>query len=167
MTSATQKSTRIPLPALLGIVEDALWADFQDDLVEAGYGDIRPGHGCVFRFIGEDGMRLTELAGLADMTKQSVGEVVDDLVDRGYIERIPDPQDRRAKLIRLTARGEEAQGIGFGLFGKQEERWGERYGSDRLAQLRELLEEIVATEAPEAAPELAHHQLAPPDLAKA
>ncbi len=160
MTSAIPKSARIPLPALLGVVEDALWADFQNDLVGAGYGDIRPGHGCVFRFLGDGGMRLTELAGLADMTKQSAGEVIDDLVALGYVERIPDPQDRRAKLIRLTPRGEVAQRIGFSLFGQLEERWAERYGSERLAQLRELLEEITATEAPEAVPELAHQQLA-------
>jgi len=160
MTSAIHKSARIPLPALLGVVEDALWADFQNDLVGAGYGDIRPGHGCVFRFLHDGGMRLTELAGLADMTKQSAGEVIDDLVDLGYVERIPDPQDRRAKLIRLTPRGEVAQSIGFGLFGQLEDRWAERYGSERLAQLRELLEEIAATEDPEAVPELAHQQLA-------
>ena len=78
------------------------------------------------------------------MTKQSVGEVVDDLADRGYVERIPDPADRRAKLIRLTEKGEEAQSVGFGLFAKLEARWSERYGADRLALMRDLLEEIAA-----------------------
>ena len=78
-------------------------------------------------------MRLTELASLAGMTKQSIGEMVDDLVDLGYVERIPDPEDRRAKLICLTERGEEAQRIGFGLFAKVEQRWAERYGAERIA----------------------------------
>ena len=90
-----------------------------EELEEAGYADIRPTHGCVFRFVREDGMRLTELAALAGMTKQSVGELVDDLVDLGYVERIPDPEDRRAKLICLTERGSEAQGVGFGLFAER------------------------------------------------
>ena len=89
------------------------------------------------------------------MTKQSVGEIVDDLVERGYVERIPDPDDRRAKLICLTERGEAAQAVGFALFAKIEERWAERYGAERIAGLRELLEEIVAAEAPFAVPELA------------
>ena len=129
-------------------------AQFRVDLEKAGYGDIRPTHGCVFRFVRGEGMRLTELATLAGITKQSAGELVDDLVARGYVERFPDPDDRRAKLIRLTERGEEAQAVGFRLFGDVEGSWAERYGNDRLEQLRQLLEEIVATEAPAAAPEL-------------
>ena len=87
----------------------SLDASSAPQLLEAGYTDIRPTHGCVFRFVHGDGMRLTELASLAGLTKQSVGEIVDDLVGLGYIERFPDPTDKRAKLIRLTAKGEDAQ----------------------------------------------------------
>jgi DNA-binding MarR family transcriptional regulator len=151
---------QIPLTGLLEIAIEAMLAEFRVDLVEAGYGDIRPTHGCVFRFVREEGMRLTELATLAGMTKQSVGEVVDDLFVRGYVERIPDPADRRAKLIRLTEKGEQAQTVGFGLFAQLEERWSECYGADRLAQLRDLLEEIAAAEMPQAVPELAPAELA-------
>jgi DNA-binding MarR family transcriptional regulator len=151
---------RIPLPGLLEVVEEALFSEFRRDLEAAGYGDIRPTHGCVFRFIREEGLRLTELAALAGMAKQSIGEMIDDLVDLGYAERIPDPEDRRAKLIRLTSRGQEAQQIGFGLFAQLENRWAERYGLERFVQLRQLLEEIAASEAPEAVPELARQQLA-------
>src|SRR3954453_20449933 len=95
--------SQIPLPGLLEMAAEAMFAEFREDLIEAGYGDVRPTHGCVFRFVREDGMRLTELAQLADMTKQSIGEIVDDLAERGYVERFPDPDDKRAKLIRLTA----------------------------------------------------------------
>jgi DNA-binding MarR family transcriptional regulator len=145
---------QIPLAGLLDMASEAMFVEFRGELVEAGYGDIRPTHGCVFRFVREDGMRLTDLANLADLTKQSIGEIVDDLAGRGYVERFPDPADKRAKLIRLTAKGEQAQSVGFGLFAKIEQRWGERYGADRIAQARELLEEITATKAPEAVPEL-------------
>jgi Transcriptional regulators len=144
----------VPLAGLLDIASEAMLAEFRRDLVAAGYGDVRPTHGCVFRFVREEGMRLTELASLAGITKQSAGELVDDLFDLGYVERMPDPADRRAKLIRLTKRGKEAQGIGFGLFAELEKRWAERYGARRLAQLRALLEEIAAAEAPAAVPEL-------------
>jgi DNA-binding MarR family transcriptional regulator len=145
---------QIPLPGLLEMASEAMFVEFREDLIEAGYGDVRPTHGCVFRFVREDGIRLTELAQLADMTKQSIGEIVDDLAGLGYLERFPDPDDKRAKLIRLTAKGEKAQSVGFGLFAKLEQRWGERYGVERIAELRELLEEIAATEAPQAVPEL-------------
>jgi DNA-binding MarR family transcriptional regulator len=145
---------QIPLPGLLEMASEAMFGEFRAELIEAGYGDIRPTHGCVFRFVREDGLRLTDLAQMADMTKQSIGEIVDDLASRGYLERFPDPDDKRAKLIRLTAKGEEAQSIGFGLFVTLEQRWGERYGAGRIAEMRELLEEVAAAEAPHAVPEL-------------
>jgi len=155
MTTPAKISDRQPpLAALLSDASEAMLVEFRAALIEAGYTDIRPTHGCVFRFVHEDGMRLTELACRAGVTKQSAGEIVDDLVGLGYVERFPDPADRRAKLIRLTEKGEEAQRVGFGLFAQLEQRWGERYGAERVAQMRELLEEIAATEAPQAVPEL-------------
>ncbi len=148
------------LLSLLDAATESVLAEFRRDLEEAGYADIRPTHGCVFRFVRDDGMRLTELARLAGMTKQSVGELVDDLVNRGYVERIPDPEDRRAKLICLTDRGIEAQKVGFGLLADVEDRWAERFGATRVKQLRKLLEEAVSEEAPDAAPELRERRLA-------
>lgn len=146
----------IPMAGLFEIAKDAFFEDFREQLEATEFGEIRPTHGCVFRFVRGSGMRLTVLAEMAGMTKQSVGEVVDDLVARGYVKRIPDPEDKRAKLICLTEKGERAQAIGLALFAKVEEQWKERYGEKRLAQLRRLLEEIAANEAPGAAPELAH-----------
>jgi DNA-binding MarR family transcriptional regulator len=160
MSHADKTQNRLPLPGLMEIVEEALFAEFRTELESAGYSDIRPTHGCVFRFIREEPLRLTELASLAGMTKQSIGEVIDNLVQLDYVKRVPDPQDRRAKLICLTKRGEEAQKTGRRLFDKVEQRWAERYGPDRIAQLRDLLEEIAATESPSAVPELARPQLA-------
>jgi DNA-binding MarR family transcriptional regulator len=143
---------QIPLPGLLDMGAEALFAEFRVDLIEAGYGDIRPTHGCVFRFVHEEGMRLTDLANFAGMTKQSIGEIVDDLADRNYVERIPDPEDKRAKLIRLTEKGEQAQATGRSLFAKLEQRLADRYGADRLADMRELLEEIATADLPQATP---------------
>lgn len=148
------------LLSLLDAATESVLAEFRRDLEEAGYADIRPTHGCVFRFVRDDGMRLTELARLAGMTKQSVGELVDDLVDLGYVERIPDPEDRRAKLICLTDRGVEAQRVGFGLLGDIEGRWAERFGEARMKQLRKLLVEAVNEGAPAPAPELRERRLA-------
>jgi DNA-binding MarR family transcriptional regulator len=146
--------SQVPLPGLMEIVTEALFVEFRAELAQAGYGDVRPTHGCVFRFVREDGMRLTELAAMAGMTKQSIGEIVDDLARLGYVERIPDPADRRAKLICLTEKGEEAQRVGYRLFFKLEERWAERYGAERMQTMRELLEEIATSEAPQLVPEL-------------
>jgi DNA-binding MarR family transcriptional regulator len=158
--SAHTQHPRETLLSLLDAATESVLVEFRRDLEDAGYADIRPTHGCVFRFVRDDGMRLTELARLAGMTKQSVGEVVDELVDLGYVERIPDPEDRRAKLICLTKRGIEAQGVGFGLLADVESRWAERFGATRVKQLRKLLEEAVSEDAPEAAPEMRERRLA-------
>jgi DNA-binding MarR family transcriptional regulator len=134
-------------PLMIRLLSTAM-DDFSAELFErveaAGYGDLRPGHGCVFGNIDPDGSRLTDLAERARMTKQSVGEVASDLEARGYVERVPDPNDGRAKIIRLTERGREAQATGRALIDDLERDWGERFGADRVAALREALEVITA-----------------------
>jgi DNA-binding MarR family transcriptional regulator len=153
--------SRVTLPALMDLAVDAMYVDFRKLLEDTPYTDVRPTHGCVFRFVHGDGMRLTELASLAGLTKQSVGEIVDDLTRLGYIERFPDPTDKRAKLIRLTAKGLDAQRIGFSFFTRLEEDWADTFGADRIAALRSLLEEIAIAKAPDAVPELVHPEPAP------
>jgi DNA-binding MarR family transcriptional regulator len=150
----------IPLPGLLAIAGEAMLTEFREELTSRGYADLRPTHGCVFRFVREDGMRLTDLASFAGITKQSAGELVDDLVGLGYVERTADPGDRRAKLICLTKRGREAQRAGFGLFAELEQRWAAHFGQERFGQLRELLEQIAAEKAPTSVPELSDAALA-------
>ncbi len=142
MTNLTQTWT--PLPALLDDWADMGFADFHRRLNEAGHPSIRQGHGCVFRFIDEGGSRLTDLAESSGLSKQSVGEVVDDLEELGYVERAQDPQDGRAKVIKLTERGADAQRTALGIFADIEQTWTERYGAERVATMRELLEEIAA-----------------------
>jgi DNA-binding MarR family transcriptional regulator len=161
LDNAAGDPSRIPLPALMELAVDAMWTDFRVSLLAAGITDIRPTHGCVFRFLHGDGMRLTELASLAGLTKQSVGEIVDDLTALGYIERYPDPTDKRAKLLRLTAKGKKAQATGFRLFAKLEQDWSEAFGADRIGALRSLLEEIALAKAPDAVPELVRPDRAP------
>ena len=135
---------RVPMIRLL----DAAFDEFSEQLTRrvlaASYTDIRPGHGCVFGNIDPDGSRLTDLAERAGMTKQSVGEVTSDLEQRGYLERVPDPADGRAKIIRLTNRGREAQAIGRGLIEDIERDWAERFGTEQVAALRAALEAITA-----------------------
>jgi DNA-binding MarR family transcriptional regulator len=142
VTDITQTWT--PLPALLDDIADAGFAEFHPRLNEAGHPAIRQGHGCVFRFIDEGGSRLTDLADSSGLTKQAVGEVVADLEKLGYVERAPDPGDGRAKLIRLTERGGEARQAAIDIFAEIEREWTERFGAERVAAMRELLEEMIA-----------------------
>ena len=93
----------------LGVLATRLLFSLQDELferlAEAGYDDLHPRHGAVLAFLDEDGVRATELARLSGRHKQIVGRIVDELEELGYVERRPDPADRRAKLIFPTERG--------------------------------------------------------------
>jgi DNA-binding MarR family transcriptional regulator len=148
MIGPSKAPLRLPLHGLLEFAYNAVIEEFRGELERSEFSDIRLVHGCVFRYMKEEGLRLTDIAERGNMTKQSAGEVVDDLVALGYVERVPDPDDRRAKIVRLTERGEAAQSYGFRLLAEIEQRWGERYGAERIADLRATLEEIAAVEAP-------------------
>jgi DNA-binding MarR family transcriptional regulator len=154
MLSPFAAEHKVPMVGLLEVATEALFAEFNQELAAAGFENIRPTHGCAFRFIGPEGLRLTDLASLADITKQSAGEIVTDLERSGYVERIPDPLDKRAKLIRLTKRGAEAQRHGFALLAEIEQRWAERYGAATIAAIREGLEALTVGELPSKVPEL-------------
>jgi DNA-binding MarR family transcriptional regulator len=132
-----------PLPWLLTELKQAAIDELHRRLAERGYTEIRDGHGCVFRFIDAEGSRLTDLAERSGYTKQAVGEVVVDLEGLGYVERTPDPADGRAKIIRLTERGREAFAAAMTIFADIERDWAERVGEERMATVREVLEELV------------------------
>jgi DNA-binding MarR family transcriptional regulator len=136
----------IPLPGLLQLAHDVFDRELYPRMHAAGYGDLRPGHGCVFGTITPEGERLTVLAERANLTKQAVGEVVSDLERAGYVERVPDPHDGRAKIIRLTKRGEDAWTLGHSYLDEIRQRWSERYGKERVDTTIELLGEIVRDE---------------------
>ena len=116
-------------------------------LSEAGFEDIRPAHTAVFQHIEADGSRLTDLAERAQITKQSMGYLVDYLEQRGYLERRPDPTDRRVALICLTDRGWDQIRAALSIINAIERDWARRIGKRRMEQLRDVLTELGATSA--------------------
>jgi DNA-binding MarR family transcriptional regulator len=136
-----------PLPALLTGVKLAAIDKLRGRIAEAGHPDIREGHGCVFGFIDiEKGSRLTDLAASAGFTKQAVGEAVTELERLGYVTRVPDPQDGRAKIIQLTDRGLDAVIKGRRIFAEIEREWAEQIGPELMASFREAATRIAALE---------------------
>ena len=116
-------------------------------LAELGHPNVRDGYGCVFGFIDmENGSRLTELAERSGFTKQAVGEAVTDLEKLGYLERLPDPTDGRAKIIKLTDFGVDAVVKGRRVFAQIEAEWAEQLGPELLASFREAATRIAAHE---------------------
>ncbi|GAA4159779.1 hypothetical protein GCM10022251_36690 [Phytohabitans flavus] len=109
---------------------------------EAGYGDLREPHLQIFGNI-YGGARLTELAARAQLSLAATSELVNDLQRLGYLERQPDPQDGRAKLIVPTARGRAALAAAGDRVAEIEERWGELIGPERFATACRALQDLL------------------------
>jgi len=114
-----------------------------DGVVGAGYPQ-KPSHSAVFAQIKPEGSRLTELARGANMTPQAMGELVDELEQLGYVERRPDPTDRRAKLIVLTETGRACIAAGIVTIDGLEHEIADKIGERGHRELRRLLERLLA-----------------------
>lgn len=108
-------------------------------LGDAGFDDVTLAQARVFQRIGPDGTRLTDLAEQAQVTKQTAGFLVDQLERAGYVRRVPDPADGRARLVRITARGSAAQAAAAEVVAEVEAEWEKHLGSRRMNALRETL----------------------------
>lgn len=93
----------------------------------------------VFQRIGPDGSRLSDLAAAAQLSKQTVGSIVDQLEAAGYVRRVPDPDDARARLITITRRGHELIALATPVVQEIEAAWEAHLGPRRTKQLREAL----------------------------
>ncbi len=109
---------------------------------ERGHQAVRVPHGNVFAFLDDAGTQVSELARRAQITKQSMAELVAHLERHGYVERVPDPADRRAKLVRATARGRELYATAREVIAEIEADWTARLGPTKMRSLRELLQEL-------------------------
>jgi DNA-binding MarR family transcriptional regulator len=106
----------------------------------AGHPAIRPPHFAILEYIDrERGSRVSYLAQHANVTAQAMGELVDHLAAHGYVERTPDPTDGRARLVRLTDRGQEAYRVAGTIITELERRWSAAMGDDDFRQLKALL----------------------------
>ena len=114
------------------------------ELAARGHPHVRYAHGTVFQFLDDDGTRVSVLAERARVTKQAMAQLVEHLEHHGYVERIPDPRDRRAKLVCATDRGREVFAVARALMADIDGRLRTRLGAAKLTQLRALLQELDA-----------------------
>jgi DNA-binding MarR family transcriptional regulator len=148
-------STRIPQlagkerPANLAVLMREVFVALNDIVVarlaERGHDVVRPAHGAVFQYLDDTGTTVSVLAERAQMTKQAMAELVQHLESHGYLTRVPDPDDRRAKLVLPTERGHEVIAIAQGLVPELEGQVTKLLGVDRTRALRKDLETIRRT----------------------
>jgi len=141
------ESTAAPRATLIGLFRRAAQSMVEElvqRLAAAGYGDLPAAYHPVFENIDQGGTRLTVLAARAGMTHQSMGELVSTLELRGYVERVPDPADGRARLVRLTAEGRRMVRTALVEIAAIERDWLVRLSDvDGPASLRDALERAV------------------------
>jgi DNA-binding MarR family transcriptional regulator len=114
---------------------------------EAGFDDLRPRHGAVLAYLDEDGLRLADLARTSGRNKQTIAASVDELESLGYIRRVEDPADRRAKLIVPTDRGRQRMRLGDEIIAEIERRHEATLGPAAYARFVQALRLITANQA--------------------
>jgi DNA-binding MarR family transcriptional regulator len=132
--------------ALMRIPLEAVYRRMLADLHDAGFGDLVPAHFAVLRYPGPDGRRPSDLAVEAGMTKQAMNYLLGQLEQSGYLVRDDDPDNRRSRRVRLTERGRAAARTMRATVTDIEADLEHELGPRHVAQLRELLTELNASE---------------------
>lgn len=137
-------------PVDLGILLGVAYQEFVRELhtahAAAGFTDLGRSDGFVFRSLAIRPMTVSELASRLEITKQGAAQIIDDMERRGYVERRPDPADHRAKLVRLSERGQQAFANARQFHQEYERDLASRHGVDAVASLRRMLEVIAGAE---------------------
>jgi DNA-binding MarR family transcriptional regulator len=132
-----------PTRPLIGLLLRLLYQHYAQDidaaLREAGFGDLRPAHANVFPFLPPEGISVSELAALARVRKQTMAEAVEQLEHMGYVERRPNPRDRRSRLVFPTGRGASVKPVTHATAARVEDRWAELTSPAELEALRASL----------------------------
>jgi DNA-binding MarR family transcriptional regulator len=135
--------TSFPSRPLLGLLLRLVYQHYAQDieaaLREAGFDDIRSAAANVFPFVPPDGITISGLAELAGVRKQTMAQAVDQLERTGYVERRPNPRDRRSRLVFLTRRGASVTPVTHAAAARVEERWAELTSPEELEALRASL----------------------------
>ena len=130
----------LPARPLIGLLLRLVYQQYAQDidaaLRAAGFDDIRPAAANVFPFVPPEGITVSELAGLARVRKQTMTQAVEQLEQTGYVERRPNPRDRRSRLVCLTDRGRSVPPVTHAAAERVEQQWSELTSKKELAALR-------------------------------
>jgi DNA-binding MarR family transcriptional regulator len=143
-----QTAEGFDVPAVGGLLR-MVWQIHRDRMYErvvaAGYPDVTQAHFALLRFPGVDGMRPSEAAELAGLSKQSVNDLLGELERAGYLTREPHPTDGRGRIVRLTQQGERLQHTTHQISRELEADWSAEIGEKRITALKKTLGDMIAT----------------------
>ena len=137
----------------LGMLATRLLFGLQSELfrrsAQEGFGDLRPRHGAVTAYLDENGLRQNDLVRLSGRNKQTIGAIIDELEDMGYVTRVTDPADRRAKLIMPTERGLRLMRVSDGIVADIERKYAAVVGREAYGQFIRTLSAITEDVVPQ------------------
>jgi DNA-binding MarR family transcriptional regulator len=141
MVGVTDDDEDLNLGLLLFIPYRHMESAVLETLREHGH-DLPLNQARVFQRVAPGGSRLAELAEAAQVSKQTIGSIVDQLEAAGYVRRDPDPTDARARLVTVTGKGRELVALTLPVIRRIEADWTARLGRPRIRQLRQMLSEL-------------------------
>ena len=136
--STVEQTDEPPVAVLFFVAHRAVEQRVFTALRTAGF-EATLAQGRLFARVAEGGSRLTQLAESAQITKQTAQYLVDQLGALGYLERVPDPTDARARLVRIAPRGREAQQLARTVEAEVTEEWVQHLGCSDFAELRRIM----------------------------
>jgi DNA-binding MarR family transcriptional regulator len=137
--------TEPDLGILLALAYQQFVSELHQDLAERGFDDLARSDGYVFRALDSEPLTTSVLSDRLGITKQGAGQLVEDMTRRGYVESGPDPKDRRARLLRLTARGRDALAAARDFHRRYEQRLARRHGRAHVDTVRAVLTAMAPT----------------------
>lgn len=125
-----------------------LMAESREHVLADGGSDLRPSHHRVIGNVPSEGITVTELAERVGMTKQGIGQFVQQLSDSGYLRTTAHPHDKRLRIIRRTSKGDASVRRLAAVLAELEERWAERVGRARYRDFRDVLYQLAEVTSP-------------------
>jgi DNA-binding MarR family transcriptional regulator len=133
-------------PPMIGALLRIPWEAVQENMLTRlhaeGFDDVDASYLVVVQYPGPQGERPSDLAARLRISKQALNHLLGQLEQLGYLERRPDPDDKRSKRIALTPRGTKAATTIREAVAEMEEKWTQQLGPKRFNQLRTLLREL-------------------------
>jgi DNA-binding MarR family transcriptional regulator len=133
----------VPFPALLRAARRAYGAAIRAALADAGCDDMPRNGSYVIGAIARTGASLSQIIKGLGVSKQAAGQLVDTLVTRGYLDRSPDPDDRRRLTVTLTERGHAAATVIRSVIERVDADLTGRVGAEHVAQTRATLAALI------------------------
>jgi len=138
-------TSTLDLGILLGLAYQTFTDELRADMIMRGFDDLGGAYGYVFRALAVDPLHLHDLASRLGMTAQGASKIINEMESRGYVERSPDPEDGRAKLLRLAVRGRAALAAARRFHAAYERRLRVKLSDHCLNETRRMLEATVAS----------------------